>query len=271
VPEVGSRFQTLKIAVLSIVLIAFAAGLTVLVTLSKRNEVATDPLTLCPTDQKPQEVLAILVDVSDSFSQAQRIQVFNTIERVRAAMPRYGLLELYTLGDPSAGLVRPRLSICNPGDGANMSELYQNPRLAKARWTKDFGRRVDTLLDVLINQPDSATSPIFEAIQSIALYSFGAASRDAIPHRLLVISDLIQNNPDKFSQYSGPTNFSALRSLPYYSSVRADLSGVQVDLVYLERPSAQQVQGAKHIAFWSEYFADQGAVVEDVTHIFGAK
>ena len=52
---------------------------------------------------------------------------------------------------------------------------------------------------------------------------------------------------------------------------RHDLSGVDVSIFYLDRPTPRSVQGVDHVLFWEQYFADQGASLTKVRHVFGAK
>ena len=237
---------------------------------SREATVATDPETLCRTDSPITDVLAMLIDVSDTLSDVQRVDILNRLERTRAGLPQFGLLEVYVLSSGDTTLLRPSLSICNPGDGQGMSSLYQNPEIARRHWTKDFKARVDGVIGEAILHPDSATSPIFEAIRSVALFSFGALDREQAHHKLVIVSDLIQNVPGKYSQYQSSSNFAEFSKTAYYTSVRSDLSDVTVEALYLNRPTAKAVQGRQHIDFWDAFFAAQGASLEKVNQIFGA-
>jgi hypothetical protein len=264
----GPSLTTISAA--AVVLLGMLAGGGWLYFKGEQLHVPTDSQTLCPTDRPVAGLTVILLDASDAFSEGQLLQIKNALARVRDQMPRFGLLEMYTLSAGDERLVKPVFHLCQPGTGADLNALYQNPQLAKERWEKGFKDKLDGELNQLLHAPDEATSPIFEAIQATAVRSFGDPAYDEVPKRLIVISDLIQNVPGKQSQYKGLPSFEAFKTSPYFSQVRADLEKVQVDLYYLNR-SGSHVQGINHIQFWDQYFAAQGATVRGVERIFGDK
>lgn len=236
---------------------------------TEANRTPTDPSTLCRTDEPPSEVIAILIDVSDYLSDTQRLGVINALDRARANLTRFGLLELYMLPNEPGVMAKPIASICNPGDGSDMNSLYENPVIAKRHWQEDFRDVLDTRIAEMMLSNSSKSSPLMEAIQAISLQSFGRIERAGVSHRLVVVSDLIQHVP-AYSQYSGSLDFEALSRTQYFAMVRADLAGAKVELLYIARPTEKAVQGAAHVAFWNQYFSSQGALIERVDRIHGA-
>jgi hypothetical protein len=229
--------------------------------------VPTDRTSLCPTKQVLSQVTVILLDVSDDFSEPQKLQVANYLDRVRDSIPRFGLLELYTLDRAGGRVTEPVFHMCNPGSGADLNKLYQNPHLAKKAW-QAFTHRVSEQLERQIAAPPSSTSPIFEAVQATALRTFGRPEFDRVPKRLVVVSDLLQNVPGGLSMYAAIPRFDSFQSSPYFSGVRSDLQGVSVSIYYLAR-AASNTQGRSHIDFWDSFFAAQGAAVESVQKVYG--
>ena len=61
------------------------------------------------------------------------------------------------------------IGLCNPGKGDDLNRIYQNPELARKRWEQDFAAVLAAKLDELMAAPDSAPSPIFEAVQAVAV------------------------------------------------------------------------------------------------------
>ena len=118
--------------------------------------------------------------------------------------------------------------------------------------------------------PESETSAIFEAVQATALRTFNRAEYDGVTKRLILVSDLMQNVPGKLSQYQGIVPFDEFRKSPYFGAVRADLKGVAVTVLYLVRPGSPQ-KWPEHPKFWEQYFSTQGAVVDRIQPIYGAK
>jgi hypothetical protein len=229
--------------------------------------VPTDPATLCPTKSPPSELLVILLDVSDRFSEPQRLQIQNQLTRLRDSISRFGLIEVYTVDRLSRRVTEPVSHLCNPGTGADLSRIYQNPELARRKW-QAFAAKLAGDVDRQISKPAVRTSPIFEAIQATALRTFGKPEYDGLPKRLIIVSDLLQNVPGGLSMYDGVPAFGSFQRTPYFSRVQADLEGVSVQLLYLVR-SRQPQQGSSHLAFWQEYLQALGAEVESVERIFG--
>lgn len=236
---------------------------------SRSAAVPTDPATLCPTERPPSGVTVILLDVSDKFSEPQRIQIQNHLGRLRDSIPRFGLVEVYTVDRLRRRVTEPVVHVCNPGTGADLSRIYQNPELARKKWD-DFAAKLTSDIDRQMSAPALSTSPIFEAIQSAALRTFGNPAHDGLPKQLVIVSDLLQHVPGELSMYSEVPDFESFEGTPYFSRVRADLDGVSVLVFYLARPQVAK-QDRRHVAFWDEYFDSQGASVQAVEKIFGDK
>lgn len=230
--------------------------------------VLTDPTTLCPSDRPPSEVLVILLDMSDQFSEPQRLKIRNELDRIKATIGRFGLIEVYAVDRLDQRVTRPVVHLCNPGTGADMNVVYQNPDLARRKWA-GFMQQLDAELDRLMAAPDSSTSAIFEAVQSIALRTFNRPDFGGLPKHLVIVSDLLQNVPGKLSHYQGVPSFEEFQGSDYFSEVRADLGGVGVTLLYLVRPRTPQ-KWPDHYRFWEQYFLVQGATVKRLEPVYGA-
>lgn len=250
--------------VIALVLIGIGVALSLK---SQAVAVPTDHATLCPTKRSPSEIEVILLDVSDRFSEPQRLQIQNQLARVRDRIPRFGLVEVYTVERLGRRVTEPVAHLCNPGTGADLNRIYQNPELARKKWN-GFASKLGSDVDRQIEKPASRTSPIFEAIQATALRTFGKPEYDGLPKRLVVVSDLLQNVPGGLSMYDGVPSFESFKRTPYFSRVRADLEGVSVLVYYLARAGGTR-QGPAHLAFWKDYFQSQGAEVEPVKRVFG--
>ena len=228
-----------------------------------------DPTTLCPLASSYSAVLGILLDVSDSLTEAQRLEIQNQLARIRRGLPRLGLVEVYTVGSLDEPLPQAVIHICNPGTGKDLNQLYQNPDLAYRRWLTFDDTVSKTLLRQMSSPPNKA-SPIFEAIQAMAARTFGLPQYDAVPKHLVVVSDLLQNVPGALNMYHPLPPFKAFRSSGYFTRVGANLRGVRVTIYYLARPNSR-TQGRTHAEFWNQYFLAQGAVVDTLTKVYGAR
>jgi hypothetical protein len=239
----------------------------------KSNElrVAADAETLCRVDGAMPEATVVLLDLSSTLSDVQKLDVTNELTRLRDTVPRFGRLEIFAVDDRAPRVLEPILRLCNPGRGDDMNVIYQNPQLARQRWDREFASTLAKAIEQLLETPEAATSPIFEAVQAVALRTFDDPDLDDVEgRRLVLVSDLMQNVPGHLRMYDGIPKFEEFAKTPYYLDVKADLKSTDVTIFYLQRPSSQRLWQSQ-IEFWSRYFEAQGASVERVLPLSGAQ
>ena len=112
--------------------------------------VPTDAVSLCPTKRPPSEIVVILLDVSDQFSEPQRLQVQHYLARIRDSIPRFGLVEVYTVDRLGRRVTEHVTHLCNPGAGDDLSQIYQNPELARKKW-QGFAAKLRSDIDEQIS------------------------------------------------------------------------------------------------------------------------
>ena len=88
--------------------------------------------------------------------------------------------------------------------------------------------------------------------------------------RLVIVSDLLQNVPGELNMYDGVPSFDSFESSPYFRRVASDLRGVRVSVYYLARVNAT-TQSRAHVEFWNRYLLAQGAVIDTLTKVYGAR
>lgn len=248
-------------------IILFSVSLGIVYYISQRDLITIAPETLCPKDIPPSEINVLLLDMTDEFSEPQRLKVINEFEKIRSGIQKFGRIEVYKVDILENRVTIPSLTICNPGTGADLNKYYQNPKLAKKQWDQ-FANRLDSELQNLMSIKGSRVSPIFEAIQSTALRTFNRPAYNALPKHLIIVSDLLQNVPGKLSQYENMMSFQEFKKTPYFSDVRCDLTSVKITILYLVRPEPQK--WPDHRKFWESYFLEQGAVIELLEPVYGA-
>ena len=216
---------------------------------------------LCPVGADPAAVWVILLDVTDAYSPVQREFVKNAFDTIKQEVAESGRLSLYLLGSSPVDL-SPLRSICNPGggdDGSPVEWLTSNPRLRRERWEVGFNAPLDGALQSAFREEGASSSPILEQIQAIAVS--GLHPFDGVPRRLIVVSDFMHHTPE-LSHYQGVPDYERFRESGYYDQVRADLSGTEVQLLYVRRSGTlPQDAVAGHIDFWAAYFRDMNAVL----------
>jgi hypothetical protein len=238
---------------------------------SNTLRVVADADTLCRADGAIPEVTVVLLDLSSTLSDVQRIDVKNELTRVRDTIPRFGRIEIFGVGDGETRVIEPVLTLCNPGRGDDMNAIYQNPELARQRWERHFASTLDAAIEKLLVTPESKSSPIFEAVQAVALQTFDDPKLDGVQtRRLVLVSDLMQNVPGRLRMYDGIPTFDEFKGTPYWLDVKAELANAEVTILYLQRPSSSRLW-QEQITFWSRYFDAQGASVERVLPLSGAQ
>jgi hypothetical protein len=256
-PGESTRFGVkARIAALGLFLMLLLGTGIALFVKGESGAVPTDSATLCPTKRPPSEIVVILLDVSNQFSEPQRLQVQSHLARVRDSIPRFGLVEVYTVDRLGRRVTEHVTHICNPGAGHDLSQIYQNPALARKKW-RGFAAKLTADIDRQISAPRMKTSPIFEAIQATALRTFGKPEYDGLPKHLVIVSDLMQNVPGALSMYKDIPSFEKFKNTPYFSRIRGDLQGVSVLIFYLVR-STPPKQTPEHLGFWRDYFRFPG-------------
>lgn len=267
-PHVHGETSKVRLAILSLALAAFGIAGGWLYYKSNSLRVEIDSESLCPKANSPSLLAVVLFDVSDQLTSQQRMGIVNELRRLKNQLPRFARLEAFTVNEVAASGSQSFKPMCNPGSGSDMNAIYQNPELARKKWEQHFSKRLDQQLDELMRVPPAKDSPIYEAIQETALRTFQMPEYDEVPKRLIVISDLLQNVPRKQSHYAGVPDFDAFRSSAYFVQVHSDLSNVEVEILYLVR-SQVSLDRSKHIVFWENYFAAQGATVQSANSLYG--
>jgi len=255
-----------------LIALCFLVGIVGYLYMSARADTRSiDPATFCPTDAKgPTGVTAILLDRTDTFTPTQQAAIRDRLNDLKDHTPQYGLLQVYTVEPTQEKLLKPIFSMCNPGRGEGMNRWTQNPHLMEERWKVLFADPLQHLLDSILDGGDAQVSPIMESIQSIVVTKLGSEEviSQKIPRRLIVISDLVQYT-QSYSQYRPMVDFKHFKTLPYYQSVRADLSGISVDFWYVRRQKTLVIQNKKHEDFWQNYITDQGGSVDKIWFVPG--
>jgi hypothetical protein len=255
----GNRNGFIILGICALVVI----GLGYLYVKAQAGIVERDATTLCP-ESGPTSVTTVIIDRTDTVNPVQRTLLVDKFNELRASVPKGGLLEIYTVNPVKQEVLKPEFSLCNPGDGGDLSQWTSNPRLARKTWDSVFSQPLQTVLDGMLEGGDASQSPIMETIQSVAATSF--APHDDVPKTLVIASDLLQHSANH-TQYPGIKPFSEVRSTPGYRQTSANLLQADVRILYLRRETKNLVQGEKHVSFWQDFFAAQNATLSNVISI----
>ena len=243
---------------------ALAGGAYVYATVARPP--ALDRSSLCPVDG-PHSVTVVLLDSTDAIPDIAKREVKTALVDLAQAMPAYELLEIRLL-DPKLAGGHLIFAKCNPGDGSDLSEYTANPRLAKERWLDGFRQPLDQALDSGFRPAPGKRSPIMATIQRIAVERFTGRNVEDVPKSLVVISDMLEHEPD-YSQYTGDLSYARFKASRAYKKVQTDLHGAEVQIYYIQRAAGRPINSVDHIRFWTEWIRDNNGRFKQATKLQG--
>lgn len=205
---------------------------------------------LCP-ETGPQAVHAALVDLSEPFSVIQKSNIQQRLAKFRDGVRTNEKLVLYFMEEVSDSLPPPAFEYCNPGDPKDAHWLYENEKIFQRRYRESIGK-----FEVQLETAGRTSSPVMEMLQVISVSEFSDPELSSnIPKRLLIVSDMVQHS-DAYSHYRSPVRqYSKLASTATFRKLNTDLSGVDVEIAYVQRDGdGGSRQGPLQVKFWSDYF-----------------
>lgn len=210
----------------------------------------TDAETLCRTDAPLGAHTVVLVDSTDRLEPRHRRKLRAVLAQERARLGQYDRLTLMRLNVRRPQEPSILFSKCLPRPPEQTNPLFENARMTQAAWDEEFGAALDAALRTAGASRTANTSPIVAGVRAVAADpDFGAE----IPRRRLVlVSDLLENDPDGFSLYVSGANYAAWRAGS--NTDPPDLSRVDVRIVPLDRPDNVAQQMIARDEFWPAFF-----------------
>jgi len=210
----------------------------------------TDADTLCRTDAPLAAHTIIIVDATDRLEPRHRRKLRAVLAQERGRLSQYDRLTIMRLN-----MRRPQeptilFSKCLPRPPEQTNPLFENARLTQERWEEDFADALESALRSASSAGRARASPIVSALRAIA------ADPDYDPsipaRRLVLVSDLLEHDPDGFSLYVPDANYAGWAAQA--PSGAPDFSNVDVRVVPIDRPdfAAQQAAALDH--FWPAFF-----------------
>lgn len=131
--------------------------------------------------------------------------------------------------------------------------------MTQARWDEDFADALDGALRSAQSGGPARASPIIAGLRAVAADpDFGAE----IPlRRIVLVSDLLEHNPDGFSLYVSQANYAGWLSVSPQGP--PDLAHIDLRIVPIDRPEHATAQTAALQSFWPAFF--DAASVETVS------
>lgn len=219
----------------------------------------TDSETLCRTDAPLGAHTIVLVDSTDRLEPRHRRKLRAVLEQERARLSQYDRLTVLRLNAARPQEPAILFSRCLPRPPEQTNPLFENARHNQARWDAAFADALNRALRSASTGGRAAHSPILAGLRAVAAdpdFDAGIPRR-----RLVLISDLLEHNPQGFSHYAASADYAAWRS--QNTQNMPDFSAVSVRIAPLDRPehAGRQAFALEH--FWPAYF--EAAAVESVS------
>ncbi|MEE2879414.1 MAG: hypothetical protein VX593_10450 [Pseudomonadota bacterium] len=220
---------------------------------------ALTPETGCRMDRKDPAHTVVMIDQSDPFNPNDLDWVSEFIDSEARTLPRFGRLTVVTPNSADPYDARIVYSHCSPGSAEDANPLLQNPRMIEDTWRETFYEPLSDEIEKALMDTRQPSSPLFEAVYSIADRADFQASRG--DRRIILISDLMQHS-DEFSFYRAGTDQDAFGQTRLADQVPA-MDGVEIVARVVPRQEYDlPMSDVKQ--FWRDYFSQTGAAFSSV-------
>ncbi len=207
----------------------------------------------------PEQVTVVLIDHTDQFNEVQKADLERELFNVaNNKIAKNTWLKLIAVSSDPTELLKAEAPFCNPGDDRTVSNLTGNKQKAKKLYEIKYKKKIEAMLQDMLDTKSANASPIMEALQAAAVTTFKGESAPVIK-KLILVSDLLQHT-DEFSMYKEIPDFSSFKQSSYWKKIKSDFSKVEVEILFIRRDGADSLQNSKLIKFWAAYFAEQDAL-----------
>lgn len=209
-----------------------------------------DAESLCRTDAPLDAHTIVLVDTSDRLEARHRRKLRAVLDQERARLGRYDRLTIMRINVRRPQEPAILFSRCLPQPPEQANPLFENARMVRAAWDEAFAEALERAVRSAGAGGPQRASPIIAAVRAVAADpDFGGE----IPRRRFVlVSDLLEHDPNAFSLYVPTADYSAWRAAS--PNDPPDLAQVDIRLVPVDRPDHATRQAYAQNVFWPAFF-----------------
>ncbi len=246
--ERGPWFWRTAIAVMVAVVLALFAYIAF------NGSPAVAEETGCRVDRKDPAHTIIVIDQSDPFNENDLGWVYEFVDMEARSLPRFGRLTVITPNSASPYDPKTIYVKCSPGSIDDANPILQNPRMIDDTWRDTFYKPLVAEIETALLETRQPSSPLFEAMYSIADRADFQATRKN--RRVILVSDLMQHS-DALSFYRTGTDMEAYRSSSI-AQQQISFSGAEVVARIVPRQEYDlPLEDLKSL--WRTYFTEAGA------------
>jgi hypothetical protein len=192
----------------------------------------------------------VLVDATDRLQPRHRRKLRAVLSQERERLSRHDRLTIMRLSARRPQEPSILFSKCLPRPPDQANPLFENARIAQQHWDESFAQALDGALRTAAAGGGATASPIIAGVRAVAADpEFGA---EIARRRLVLVSDMLEHDPEGFSLYVSGANYAAWRADA--PSGPPDLARVDVRVVPLDRPDLAPLQTAALAEFWPAFF-----------------
>lgn len=229
------------------------------------EKVELDSVSNCRLDGNSPRDTVILLDATQKLGDSHLEGLRNIINQYIDESIVHERFTIYVLGD-DPNKYEPQFTVCNPGDGEGVSSISGNPQKIYRNWLKSFKQPIIDIINGLDADISASSSPVMEMLKFVGLRTIDR--KMSSEKRILLVSDMVENT-QSYSQYS-QTNlaYTDWVNTTHFRQTRSRLNGVDIHVIYIERPSLSSIQGKDHIEkFWSPLIKAAGGRLQSVKTI----
>lgn len=210
----------------------------------------TDPATLCRTDTPLSAHTIVLVDSTDRLEARHRRKLRAVLAQERGRLAQYERLTLMRINVRRPQEPTILFSRCLPRPPEQANPLFENARVVQATWDEEFAQALESALRSAGSGGPQRASPIVAGLRAVAADpDFGA---EIARRRIVLMSDLLEHNPQGFSLYVPDANYAQWRTSA--SQAPPDLARVDLRIVPIDRPDDASLQAEAMEQFWQAFF-----------------
>ncbi len=212
-----------------------------------------DPDTLQAIGKPITGEVVVLLDVTDPLSPGARRAFTPWLRGLEQTLVPNERVTLWVLGTGPDGILERAFDRYYPG--RETDRLFHNPEESAARCDSLFSRPLREAVTKAATEPRHPRSPILEAAREITGQPEFSEAR---PRAFVLISDLTENT-STLNFYRAVPSYAAFARLPEARRFRADLHGVEVDVLYVARGRCATTLDSSLRDFWHDYLLACGA------------
>ncbi|MBX9746761.1 MAG: hypothetical protein K2X34_07660 [Hyphomonadaceae bacterium] len=214
-----------------------------------------DADTLCRTDAPVAAHTLLLIDATDRLEPRHRRKLRAVVAQERARLGQHDRLTIMRVNVRRPHEPSILFSKCLPRPPEQTNPLFENARDTQELWDTAFGDALDRALRGAGAGAGARSSPIIAATRAAAADpDFGP---EIAARRFVLVSDLLEHDPQGFSLYADSADFAAWRAAS--PTEPPDLTHIDVRLVPLDRPDHVEAQARARDGFWPAFFDAAGA------------